>query len=670
MEFAFLKTLVITFGTSALVVFLLGKLKIPSVVGFLVAGVIVGPYSLNLVADVHTVERIAELGVVLLLFTIGLEFSVRNLIALRSVVLGGGFLQVFLTAGGAALLSFYAFQQTLNQSIFNGFLVSLSSTAIVLKTIFDRGEIHAPHGRVSLGILLFQDLCVVPLMLFVPILSGMEQGIGTIALTLLKAMALVAAVLLVAEWIVPAILHQVVSLRMSELFVMTIILLSIGTALLTALLGLSLALGAFLAGVVISESEYASQAMSDILPFKESFTGLFFISIGMLMDLSFFTSNILFVLGAVVIIVVAKGLTVSLAALTLGYSLRTALQTGLYLSQIGEFSFVLAVAGKAVNLISEDHYQLFLSASILTMLLTPLLMRTSAPLSVFLSSKKILQRLDRNRTRAQRERYPEKITDHVIVIGCGVNGRNVARVLRESGIPYVILEFNNDIVGEMKKRGEPIYYGDGTRLEILRRLRIPHAQVVVVAISDAAATRRITQLVRRENPDLHLIVRTRYTAEVDDLIRLGANEVIPEEFETSVEIFSRVLHHYHVPINVISDYIDHVREDSYKVLRRVQLPRKHLAERGAFLQDIETEIYLLRPGLVGIGKTLKDLDLRAETGATLIAIQRKGKTFQNPPPNFVLKAGDAVLLIGRRKEIGLALEYLERGHPESEGPRE
>ncbi len=388
--------------------FFWAKLKAPSVVGFLVAGILVGPYSLNLVTDIHTVERVAELGIVLLLFTIGLEFSVKNLITLRSVVLGGGFLQVLLTTAGTALLSVFALRQHLNQAIFDGFLVSLSSSAIVLKTIFDRGEIHTPHGRVSLGILLFQDLCVVPLMLLVPVLSGAEQGLGNVAFTLLKALAMVAAVLLVAKWVVPAILHQVVSLRMPELFIMAIILLSIGTALLTALLGLSIALGAFLAGVVISESEYSSQAMSDILPFKESFTGLFFISIGMLMDLSFLRANPALVLSVLVIIIVAKGLTISLATLVLGYSPRTALQTGLYLSQIGEFSFVLAVAGKAVGLIPEEYYQLFLSASILTMLLTPLLMKVSSPLSIFLSSGNLLRRLDRHRVRGEANATPKR----------------------------------------------------------------------------------------------------------------------------------------------------------------------------------------------------------------------------------------------------------------------
>ncbi len=251
----------------------------------------------------------------------------------------------------------------------------------------------------------------------------------------------------------------------------------------------------------------------------------------------------------------------------------------------------------------------------------------------------------------------------MIIIGSGVNGRNLARVLRESAIPYVILEFNIDIVRGMKKKDEPIYYGDGTRPEILRRLRIREAQLAVVAISDAAATRRITQLARKENPDLHVIVRTRYTAEIDDLIRLGADEVVPEEFETSVEIFSRVLHHYHTPVNVISDYVDHVRENSYKVLRKTELPKKHLGERTGFLKDIESEVYLLKKGTAAHGRTLKALDLRANTGATLIAVQRKSKVFQNPPPNFILKAGDAVLLIGKRQDIGLAVELFEgRSH--------
>jgi len=240
-----------------------------------------------------------------------------------------------------------------------------------------------------------------------------------------------------------------------------------------------------------------------------------------------------------------------------------------------------------------------------------------------------------------------------------MNGRNLVRVLRGAGIPYVVLEMNSDTVREMKKKGEPIYYGDGTSTEILHKMGIHRANVLVVAISDPAATRRIVQIARHENPDIHIIVRTRYVAEVDDLIKLGANEVLPEEFETSIELFSRVLHHYQVPRNVISEHIDNIRKDSYSALRTVELPKKHLAERHEFLKDIETETYLIKEGSHVSGHSIKELHLRAETGATIIAVQRGEEVHQNPSPDFVLKSGDVLLLIGKRKDVNNAIDYLE-----------
>jgi CPA2 family monovalent cation:H+ antiporter-2 len=244
-------------------------------------------------------------------------------------------------------------------------------------------------------------------------------------------------------------------------------------------------------------------------------------------------------------------------------------------------------------------------------------------------------------------------------VGFGINGSNLARVLKESGIPYTVLEMNANTVKKMKKKGEPIYYGDGTSAEILHKMGIHRASVLVVAISDPAATRRIVQIARHENPDIHIIVRTRYIAEVDDLIKLGANEVLPEEFETSIEIFSRVLHHYHVPKNVITEHIDNIRKNSYSALRTVELPKRHLAERHEFLKDIETETYLIKKDSHISGHSIKELHLRAETGATIIAVQREEEVHQNPSPDFILKSGDVLLLIGKRKDINNAIDYLE-----------
>ena len=655
----FLKSLVLIFGVSAIVVFALGRLRIPSVVGFLVAGVILGPHGFQFIRNVHDVEILAEIGVILLMFTIGLEFSLRNLMALRSQVLGGGFLQVTLTIGLIALLSFFFFNYELNVALFDGFIVALSSTAIVIKLLMDRAEINTLHGRSSVGILIFQDLCVVPFMLLIPVLAGNGGGVERIAFTMLKAFMVVGIVLFAARWAVPIILHEVVRTRSRELFVITIILLCIGTAFFTSKLGLSLALGAFLAGIIISESEYASQAISDILPFKESFTGLFFISVGMLMDIEFLTSNLDSVIAVVFAILILKSLIGMLSLYIVGQPLRVSMQAGLYISQIGEFSFVLALAGKASGLMTEGAYQTFLSASVITMIITPFIVIISPRVSEYLISKLPVKGFDRMKRKRERDIYPLKKSGHVIIIGFGINGRNLARVLKESGIPYVVLEINANTVKKMKKKGEPIYYGDGTSSEILHKMGVSMAKMLVIAISDAAATRRIVQIARHENPGIHIIVRTRYIAEVDDLIKLGANEVIPEEFETSIEIFSRVLHHYHVPRNVIAEHIDNIRKDSYSALRTVELPKKHLAERHEFLRDIETETYLIKKDSHMGGHSIKELHLRAETGVTIIAVQRGEEVYQNPSPDFVLKSGDVLLLIGKRKDINNAVEYLE-----------
>jgi CPA2 family monovalent cation:H+ antiporter-2 len=657
-ELGFLKTLVIIFGVSASVVFILQKLRVPSIVGFLLAGVCLGPHGFGFIQDIREVELLAEIGIILLLFTVGLEISLRNLKRIRSAVLGGGFSQVLLTLFATAAIA-YPFLGEMNASFFAGFLVALSSTAIVMRMLFDRAEIDSPHGRLSMGILIFQDLCVVPFMLLIPILAGGKGNLLELSWMMVKSATIIFLVIFGARWAVPNILHQIVHTRSRELFVITIILLCLGTALLTLRLGLSLALGAFLAGLVISESEYAYQAISDILPFKDSFNGLFFISIGMLMDLRFFSKNPLAVLPAVMVIIFLKTLTGSLSVHLLGHSMRVSLQTGLNLAQIGEFSFVLATAGRSAGLITESHYQLFLSASVLTMLLTPLIIRVSPDISIWMGSKRLLERLDRIRRKAETEGFPLGREGHVIIVGFGLNGRNLAEVLKDASIPYVVLDLNNDTVLQMKKRGEPIFYGDGTSPEILRKLGLVTARMLVVAISDPASTRRIVQIARKGNSRLYIIVRTRYTAEMEDLIPLGANEVIPEEFETSIEIFARVLHHYQVPRNLILGQIEKIRRGSYEVLRRVELPIRSLPEKCEIISDIDTDTYLINESTSAAGRSIKDLGIRTKTGATVIAVRRGEALIPSPEPEFIFRPGDVAYLIGKRENVLKAMQELE-----------
>lgn len=657
-EYVFLKLLVVIFGASAVVVFLLHRLKIPSLVGFLIAGILIGPHGLGLIKDVHDVELLAEVGVILLLFVIGIEFSLSNLLKMKKAVIGAGGSQVILTILLASLVA-YSVAADVSRSIFFGFLIALSSTAIVFKLLSERGEVNSPHGWMMSGMLIFQDLCVVPLMLITPALGGDGLDIKELSVKLAKAAAFVGGVLLTARWLVPGLLHQIVRTRSRELFITTIILLCLGIALLSSRFGLSLALGAFLAGLIISESEYAHQATAEILPFKDSFIGLFFVSVGMLMDVGYMMKNCLDIALAVAVISGIKVITGTLSAMIIGSPMRVALHTGLGLAQIGEFSFVLALAGKTSGLITEDLYQIFLSASVITMMTTPFIFKAAPNVSGWAASKMPFKRFIKGERISEGRPFPKKIAGHVIIIGFGLNGRNLARVLRLSDIPYVVLELNNDTVRKMQKKGEPIYYGDGTSIEVLHKLGIHTAEVLVVAILDPAAIRRIVSIARKENPNLYIIVRTRYVAEVDELKKLGANEVIPEEFETSVEIFSRVLHHFHVPRNVIADYSDSIRKDNYSILRTVELPKKHLAERYEFLKGIETETYLIKEGSHIIGHSLKELHLRAETGVTIIAIQRGEDIYHNPSPDFVFKSGDVLLLIGKRKDINSAIEYLE-----------
>jgi CPA2 family monovalent cation:H+ antiporter-2 len=653
-----LKTLVIIFGVSAFVVFLLQKLKVPSIVGFLIAGVALGPHGFGMIREIREVELLAEVGVILLLFTIGLEISLKNLKRIRSAVLGGGFSQVLLTLLATAAIA-YPFLGKLNESLFIGFLVALSSTAIIMKMLLDRAEMDSPHGRLSMGILIFQDLCVVPLMLLIPILAGNQGSFPGLLWTMAKSAAILFLVIFSARWLVPNILHQIVHTRSRELFVITVILLCLGTALLTSELGLSLALGAFLAGLVISESDYAYQAISDILPFKDSFNGLFFISVGMLLDLRFLGQNPLLILFAVIFILLLKISTGFFSVHLLGHPVRVSLQTGLQLAQIGEFSFVLAMAGKSAGLITESLYQLFLSSSVLTMLLTPLIVQFSPNISNWISSKKLLERLDRMRKRAEREGLPSKREGHVIIVGFGLNGRNLAEVLKEASVPYVALELNNYTVLEMKKKGEPIFYGDGTSLEILHKLGIDAARLMVIVISDPASTRRIVQIARKSNSRLYIIVRTRYLTEVDDLIQLGANEVIPEEFETSIEIFARVLHQFQVPRNLILELIERIREGSYEVLRKVELPVNTLPEKCEVISEIDTETYLVNNRSNASGRSIKDLRIRTKTGATVIAVKRGSEIIPSPELEFVFTPGDIVYLIGSKENLLKAFALLE-----------
>lgn len=660
-DYAVLSNLLVIFTVSITVVFLFHQFRLPSIAGFLVAGALIGPNGLHLIADIGAVQVLAEIGVVLLLFTIGIEFSLVQLASLRRLL----FLAAPIQVGGVlavALLGATLVGLSWRQGIFWGFLLSLSSTAIVLKALADRGDSDSIHGRVTIGILIFQDLAVVPMMLLTPILASQGDGASlSILVTLGKSVLVVGLVIAAAWYAVPKLLEHIVRSRSRELFLLTIIVLCLGIAWLTSLGGLSLALGAFIAGLVISESEYSHQAMAEVLPFRDSFNSLFFVSIGILMDWRVLVEHPFVVAGLLPAILLVKFVTGIGAALIVEAPPRSAFMAGIALAQVGEFSFLLAQQGQESGLLRGDPYQVFLAVSVLSMIITPFLMQWSPYVARRIEAVQRLRHWLPSRTTAhilQSEGRQIRIKDHVIIIGYGLNGRNLARVLGETEIPFVALDLDGDTVRRETRHGVPIYYGDGTNSNVLRHVKIEDAKVLVVAISDPFITRRAVQVAKGLNPKLHIVVRTRYLRELQELHQLGASNVVPEEFETSIEIFALVLRTYNLPQDFVMRKAEQVRREGYALLRRSEMPELAHHLRGGTLTDAEVETCRIDDDSPALGKTLAELSIRPRTGVSVIAWTRGGVTQSNPSEKTRLMAGDILVLLGSRAQIRRAMGLL------------
>ncbi|MGE5190015.1 MAG: cation:proton antiporter [Gemmatimonadota bacterium] len=655
---AILRDLAVVLAIATGVAFLFSKLRLSIVAAFLVAGAILGPSGAGLVSEPEMVDALAEIGVVFLLFTVGLEISLSGLGRMRREILRAGGIQtslaVLLTALVLAAAGFRA-----PEAIFTGFVVSLSSTAIVLKVYADRMELDSSQGRVAFGILLFQDMAVIPMMLLVPSLRQWEtaQG-GEVLGTLAKAGLVVAGLLVLSRVLVPRLLKAIIRLNSREVLAMTVLCVCLGTAFLASRWGLSLAMGAFLAGVVISESDYVHEIAAQILPFRDVFNGVFFISVGMLLDLSFLAGNLHLVLPLAAGVVLLKAVAAGAAVRALGYPWRLTAIAALGLVQIGEFSFLLLSQGYREGLLSTAAYQDLLAVTILTMVATPFLM-AYAP--------RFGRRWERWMARAGAPLEPDEETvrrngleNHVIIAGYGMNGKNLARVLKATRIPYVVVDLNDSQVRAGRAAGEPMFYGDVDKAEILERLGVTRARILVLAISDPMATRRAVAVARRRNQELFILVRTRYVADVDDLIALGANAVIPEEFETSVEIFSRVLRAYHVPDHVIVQQEEIVRSGTYRLLRErgPVRPDAVLAEFEQFLRRKVIEIFYVAPASPWAGKAVGDLPVGNDTGIVLLAILREDRAIIQPAEPELVSAGDKLVLFGGHAALAAALTTL------------
>jgi CPA2 family monovalent cation:H+ antiporter-2 len=655
MTIPLLTDIVIILGLSLAVILLFHRVRLPLVLAFLLTGILAGPHGLGLIRAVHEVEILAEVGVVLLLFSIGIEFSLGSLVRIwRSVVLGGA-LQVGLT-GAAIFFTARAFGQTPREAVFMGMLVSLSSTAIVLRVLHERAEIDAPQGRTALGILIFQDMAIVPMIFFTPLLALGEGDVTGPLLSLLgRTILIVGLVLVAARWIVPWLLFQVARTRSREVFLLATVALGLAAAWLTSLAGLSLALGAFLAGLIISESEYSAQALGEILPLRELFLAFFFVSVGMLLDLSFVVGQVLPITLTALLVLVVKAAVAASAIRLLGFPLRTALIAGLALSQVGEFSFILSREGIQSGLLSGNHEQLFLAVSVLTMAATPFVIAaapTFADRTLRLPLPGLLTGTSRERPAEAETGEEEPLSDHLIIVGYGVNGRNLARAAKVAGISYLVLESNPDTVRRERRSGERIAFGDASQPAVLAHAGAEQARVLVSAISDPGSTRRITAVAKRMNPALFVLARTRYVQEMEPLYWAGADEVIPEEFETSVEILVRVLRRYLIPQIEIAEFVAEVRSGGYEMFRGLGWGAgARPADLGVHLPDSEVGTVRVGEDSYLSGRTLADVALRSEYGVTLLAVQREGRTQPNPRADFVLREGDLLIVFGGPQEL-------------------
>jgi len=650
-QYVIIQEIVIILLVSLPIIFLLKKINVPSILGFLAAGMIIGPYGLHLISDIENIQVMAEVGVILLLFTIGLEVSFSKIIKMRRMLFYAGCLQIIFTIFFTALI-FYLFGIALNKAVFYGMLVSLSSTAIVLKLLQDRGELETPYGRISMVVLIFQDLAVVPMLILLPVISGGENiTITKILLQLLYAAGSIAVIILLAKFLMPKVLYQLAKLKIREAFTVGTILLLLGTAYLTHLIGLSFAIGAFIAGLILSESDFSHQITADILPLKDAFNSIFFVSIGLLLNLKFVYEYFFIMIALTAGIIILKSSVILLLVKAMKYPFRIAIIAGLSLSQVGEFSFVLSQSGLTFNLMSNEFYNAFLAASIFSMLLTPLLIKLALGLGYKAGGIKVS---------AQKAKLETGLSSHVIIVGFGLNGRNLARVLKETGIEYMVVEINPETVKEEKAKGENIIYGDTTREEILIAAGTGRAAVIVFAISDPFATKVALKNAKRINPEIYAVVRTRYTLEIDELKTLGADEVIPEEFETSLQIFSKVLEKFHIPLNIIMKQAAILRGESYSMLRG-EGAQASLVNLNEILAAGLTETFYVDENNIHLGKTMKELNLRAETGVTIIAIVRDDKTITNPTSGEKIMEKDTLVITGTHKTVDEAMNYLSKG---------
>lgn len=639
MDITLLQNMSIILITAVIVLLIFNKLKLPTMIGLFITGIVLG-HAIN---DTTLISSLSELGVIFLLFIIGLEFSAEKFSAIRHYALIGGILQVVLTSVLIAVLGL-AIGLNVNSAIFFGFLVAFSSTAIVMKIMQKKHITHSAQGRVTLGILIFQDIAVIIVILITPLLAGHSMEFNSLPSLLIKVAGLAFLIFVGARWFIPLALRDAARTKNRDLFLLLTLFICMGTTFATSLIGIGPELGAFIAGLLISNTEYSHQTLGYIQPFQDVFMSLFFISIGLMVNLHLFLYNIVAIVSLTAAILAINFTATLITGMALKLPTKVSISIAILLSQIGEFSFVLAKEGMKYGLMTNQFFSIFLGVSILTMSSTPFLEKLTPKIVQAFS------RIDYFKVDSELKTLPEEledaqeIEDHVILVGMGINGKQMAKACSEFHIPYRIVDMNPTIVENQQALGIPIIYGKASNESVLKELNITSAQCIVISASTYDETLKTIDTARRLNPDIHIIVRTQYLKNIDEVIEAGADEVIPKEFETSIMMFTRIMDYYNKDVDEITDAINDLRSDNYNAFRTVSSE-----DISAYLnyKYTDLEIDSLR---VSENAHLDEFPFE-EHSLKVTGVVRGEDTFIEVRPDFKFLEDDLILFIGHRENI-------------------
>ncbi len=555
-------------GASALGGYLANRLRQPVLLGYLISGLIVGPFGFKLLSDVPRIQSLASIGVAFLLFALGVEFSLTELKRVKDIAIQGSILQIGLTTTFVALLTILlGWVEGITQGIFLGAVLSLSSTAVVLKTLAERGETNTLHGQVMLAILIAQDLALGLMLAILPALNQPESIGLALGSALLKVLVFLVAAIAFGRWIVPGLISNVAATESTELFILTVIALCLGVAIVTAKLGLSIEMGAFVAGLMVSEIDYADHALAKVLPLRDTFACLFFASIGMLIDPGVLIQNFGLILALVSLVMVGKAMIILPIILKFGYSLKTAIITSLGINQIGEFSFVLALAGMELKLISERNYLLLLGTTAITLVLTPMWLNISPHIASRLIQTPFFAQYLRQFAEPKILSIPETISGHVVVAGYGRVGQVIVKILQNQGYLVLVIENSEAAIQRLRMQRIPYIFGDADSELVLEKIHLETAKALAIALPDPASSRLLLQRALAIAPELDVIARSHHNREIDLLTQMGAKEVVQPEFEAALELGAHLLATLGEPVNQIHTVITDIRTDRYRSIR-------------------------------------------------------------------------------------------------------